>query len=175
MATPYLPQHFFFVYPRLSFFVFLPLFFWACQVISALALFFLPTITLKRNLQRYQQWPFREKRGHESDTNSFSPVLGMQGLFEQAERPMRTQRGDLDVTTSTFFPIKDPIAKDLCARDIRKKGLTSVLVFNLTRSGKTEQSVLGDPQCSNPLPFKVLSNKCVCLHHQCIIIIVPVH
>lgn len=90
MATPYLPQHFFFVYPRLSFFVFLPLFFWACQVISALALFFLPTITLKRNLQRYQQWPFREKRGHESDTNSFSPVLGMQGLFEQAERPMRS-------------------------------------------------------------------------------------
>lgn len=97
----------------------------------------------------------------------------MQGLFEQAERPMRTQRRDLDVSTSTLFPKKDPIAKDSCARDLRKKGLTTVLKSNLTLSGKTEHSELGDPQFLNSLSFEVLSNKGVCLHHQCII--VPVY
>lgn len=64
------PPFFFFVYPRLSFFVFLLLFFWACKVLNASALFFPPSADFERE---DISGLFKALHGHKTNTNSLLP------------------------------------------------------------------------------------------------------
>lgn len=108
------PPFFFFVYPRLSFFVFLLLSFWACKVLNASALFFPPSADFERE---DISGLFKALHGHKTNTNSLLPgdvqdargskynsavswsptVLSLRrmqtSLLQQAQRPARTEAG----------------------------------------------------------------------------------